>query len=44
MQNLINNFRFNQNNEFYLPITNNIIGEFNTNKFYIPEKKLCYMI
>jgi hypothetical protein len=46
MQNLINNFNYNQNNDFYLPITNinimntikNIIGEFNTNKFYIPEK------
>ena len=52
MKNLINNFNYNKNNDFYLPITNmntintikNIIGEFNTNKFYIPEKKLCYMI
>jgi len=46
MKNLINNFNYNQNNDFYLPITNintintirNIIGEFNTNKFYIPEE------
>ena len=46
MKNLINNFDYNQNNDFYLHITNiniintikNIIGEFNTNKFYIPEK------
>ena len=46
MQNLINNFNYNQNNDFYLPITNintintikNIIGKFNTNKMYIPEE------
>jgi hypothetical protein len=46
MQNSINNFNYNQNNDFYLPITNiniintiiNIIGENNTNKFYIPEE------
>ena len=46
MKNLINNFDYNQNNDFYLPITNiniintikNIIGDFNTNKMYIPEE------
>ena len=46
MKNLINNFNYNKNNDFYLQITNintintikYIIGEFNTNKFYIPEK------
>ena len=46
MKNLINNFNYNQNNDFYSPITNintintikNIIGEFNTNKMYIPEE------
>jgi hypothetical protein len=46
MKNLINNFNYNQNNDFYLPITNiniinkikNIIGDFNTNKMYIPEE------
>ena len=53
MQNLINNFNFNQNNNFYLPITNintintikNIIGEFNTNILYIPlENFILYDI
>jgi len=46
MKNLINNFNYNQNNDFYLHITNiniintikNIIGDFNTNKMYIPEE------
>ena len=46
MKNLINNFNYNQNNDFYSPITNiniintikNIIGDFNTNKMYIPEE------
>ena len=46
MKNLINNFDYNQNNDFYLHITNiniintikNIIGDFNTNKMYIPEE------
>jgi len=46
MKNLINNFNYNQNNYFYSPITNiniintikNIIGDFNTNKMYIPEE------
>jgi hypothetical protein len=46
MQNLINNFNYNKNNNFYLPITNintintikNIKGEFNTHKFYTPEE------
>ena len=46
MKNLSNNFNYNQNNDFYLPITNintintikNIIGDFNTNKMYIPEE------
>ena len=46
MKNLINNFNYNQNNDFYLPITNiniinkikNIIGDFNTNKMYISEQ------
>ena len=50
MKNLINNFNYNQNNDFYSPITNiniintikNIIGEFNTNKMYIPEEN--YML
>jgi len=53
MQNLINNFNFNQNNDFYLPITNTntintikyIIGEFNTNILYIPlENFILYDI
>ena len=46
IKNLINNFDYNQNNDFYSPITNiniinkikNIIGDFNTNKMYIPEE------
>ena len=46
MKNLINNFDYNQNNDFYSPISNintintikNIIGDFNTNKMYIPEE------
>jgi len=50
MKNLINNFNYNQNNDFYLHITNiniintikNIIGDFNTNKMYIPEEN--YML
>ena len=50
MKNLINNFDYNQNNDFYSPITNiniintikNIIGDFNTNKMYIPEEN--YML
>jgi len=50
MKNLINNFDYNQSNDFYLHITNiniintikNIIGDFNTNKMYIPEEN--YML
>ena len=46
MQNLINNFNYNQNNDFYLPITNTntintikyIISDFNTNKLYISQE------
>ena len=46
MKNLINNFNYNQNNYFYSPISNIniintikiIIGDFNTNKMYIPEE------
>jgi hypothetical protein len=46
MENSINNFNYNQNNDFYSPISNiniintikNIIGDFNTNKMYIPEE------
>ena len=46
MQNLINNFNYNQNNDFYLPIADintintikYIIGDFNTNKLYISQE------
>ena len=46
MKNSINNFDYNQNYDFYSPISNintintikNIIGDFNTNKMYIPEE------
>ena len=46
MKNLINNFNYNQNNDFYSPIINintintikNIISEITTNKMYIPEE------